>query len=227
MNTLLSTFSKTLTAASFTLGLATSAQASTPTAPRSPIQIEAKVAMCIGCHGIHGYQSSFPEVHKVPKISGQSAKYISNALLAYQKDERKHPTMKSIAASLTEQDITEIAAYYEKHGTELSKPVPETAPEAPAHVKSLLEKGGCIACHGANFNKPLDSSYPKIAGQYADYLYVALKSYKTEGNSKVGRNNAIMAGQVKNFTNTELRAIANYISTLPGDLKTIPQSRLR
>ena len=55
---------------------------------------EKKVAMCLGCHNIIGYQASFPEVHKVPMISGQSAKYISTALAAYKKGERKHPTMR-------------------------------------------------------------------------------------------------------------------------------------
>ena len=228
MNNLLSPISQTLAAASLALCVASSAWASDAAPSKTTaVNIEAKVAMCIGCHGIHGYQSSFPEVHKVPKISGQSAKYIANALIAYQKDERKHPTMKSIAASLTEQDITEISAYYEQHGLAQTAVVPETPTEAPAKVKALLEKGACISCHGANFNKPIDGSYPKIAGQYADYLYVALKSYKTEGNTKVGRSNAIMAGQVKNFTHAELRLLANYIGSLPGDLKTIPQARLR
>ncbi len=62
--------------------------------------IESKVAMCIGCHGIKGYQASFPEIHKVPMISGQSAKYIVAALTEYKKGERKHPTMRAIAESL-------------------------------------------------------------------------------------------------------------------------------
>ena len=61
---------------------------------------EKKNAMCIGCHGIAGYQSSFPEVHKVPMIAGQGAKYIVAALNAYQKGERKHPTMRASGASM-------------------------------------------------------------------------------------------------------------------------------
>jgi len=71
-----------------------------------------KVAMCIGCHGIPGYRSSFPEVYEVPMLGGQSAKYIENALKAYQKGDRKHPTMRSIATTLTDQDIANVAAYY-------------------------------------------------------------------------------------------------------------------
>lgn len=73
---------------------------------------ENKVAMCIGCHGIPGYKATFPEVYQVPKIGGQSAKYIESALKAYQKGDRKHPSMRGIAGSLTEQDIADLAAYY-------------------------------------------------------------------------------------------------------------------
>jgi cytochrome c553 len=71
-----------------------------------------KVAMCIGCHGIPNYKSSFPHVYYVPKIAGQSEKYISNALHAYKKGERDHPSMKGIAWSLKDQDIADLAAYY-------------------------------------------------------------------------------------------------------------------
>jgi cytochrome c553 len=71
-----------------------------------------KVEMCIGCHGIPGYKATFPELYQVPMLGGQTAKYIENALKAYQKGERKHPTMQGIAASLSEQDIADVAAYY-------------------------------------------------------------------------------------------------------------------
>ena len=73
---------------------------------------ESKIALCIGCHGIKGYQASFPEVYKVPMISGQSASYIVSALTAYQKGDRKHPTMRSVAAPMTAKDMADIAAYY-------------------------------------------------------------------------------------------------------------------
>jgi ribose transport system substrate-binding protein len=61
---------------------------------------EGKIAMCIGCHGIIGYKSSFPEVYHVPKISGQNAKYIAAVLEAYKKGDRKHPSMRGIATTL-------------------------------------------------------------------------------------------------------------------------------
>jgi cytochrome c553 len=189
---------------------------------------EKKAAMCIGCHGIHGYQASFPEVHKVPMISGQGAKYIVGALTAYKKGERKHPTMKGIAASLSDADMADLGAFYEKHGASSLKTVAETPAVAPsAEVAALLTKGACASCHGANFNKPIDGSYPKIAGQHADYLYVALHAYTVTGNPKLGRSNAIMVGQVKQFKRDELKAIAKYLGSLPGDLRTVPQSKFR
>ena len=71
-----------------------------------------KNSMCIGCHGIPGYKASFPSVYRVPLIGGQSAKYIESALQAYKKGDRKHPTMGSIAQSLSDQDMADLAGYY-------------------------------------------------------------------------------------------------------------------
>lgn len=73
---------------------------------------ENKIAMCIGCHGIPGYKSAFPEVYQVPMLGGQSAKYIESALHAYKKGDRKNPSMRGIAGGLSDQDIADIAAYY-------------------------------------------------------------------------------------------------------------------
>jgi cytochrome c553 len=186
---------------------------------------EAKIAMCIGCHGIPGYQSSFPEVYRVPKISGQNAKYIAAALTAYKKGERKHQTMRGIADTLSDQDIADVAAYYEQHGkTEAVTAAPKAANEK---VTALLQKGACVSCHGANFTQPLDPSYPKIAGQHKDYLFVALKSYKVENQSTWGRSNGIMGGIAKQYSNAELKALAEYIADQQGELKTIPQSKFR
>ena len=186
-----------------------------------------KIAMCIGCHGIVGYQASFPEVHKVPMISGQSAKYIAAALVAYQKGERKHPTMRGIADSLSEQDIADVAAYYEQHGKTAAELPAKPKREPSVQVAELLKKGACVSCHGDNFAKPIDPSYPKIAGQHADYLFVALKSYKVEKNNNLGRSNAIMAGVAKQFTNAELKALSNYLGGVEGDLHVVPQSSFR
>ena len=187
-----------------------------------------KAAMCIGCHGIIGYQASFPEVHKVPMISGQNAKYIVSSLTAYKKGERKHPSMRAIAGSLSEKDMADLGAYYEGHKGGSVKTVADTPAVQPStEVAALLTKGACASCHGANFNKPIDGAYPKLAGQYADFLYVALKAYGVEGNPHMGRANAIMGAQVKPFKRAELKAISGYLASLPGELQTVPQPKFR
>lgn len=197
-------------------------------APASAKSLDAKVAMCIGCHGIPGYQASFPEVYRVPMISGQSAKYIAAALNGYKTGDRKHPTMRGIAESLSEQDINDVAAYYESHGKQAGKTLADKPSREPdAKVTALLNKAACASCHGTNMSKPIDPSYPKIAGQHKDYLFVALKAYKAENNPAVGRNNAVMGAIAKQFSNAELKLLADYVSKLEGELKTVPESKFR
>jgi cytochrome c553 len=65
---------------------------------------------CQGCHGVTGYKNAYPNYH-VPRIGGQSAVYLTNALTEYRKGARKHPTMQAQAQSFSEQDIADIAAY--------------------------------------------------------------------------------------------------------------------
>lgn len=71
-----------------------------------------KNSMCIGCHGIPGYRVAFPHVYGVPKLGGQQAAYLVAAMNAYKKGERSFPTMRAIAATLSDQDIADLAAYY-------------------------------------------------------------------------------------------------------------------
>jgi cytochrome c553 len=218
------------------------AQAPAPAAAQAPAQpkaggtpaaggaksIEAKVAACVGCHGIKGYQASFPEVYKVPMIAGQSAKYIASSLTEYKQGNRRHPTMRSVATTLSEQDIADISAYFETLGKDQAVSLPAAADKQPdAQVASLLQKAACVSCHGANFAKPIDPSYPKIAGQHADYLFVALKAYKTENNPSVGRSNGVMGAIARQFSNAELKVLAAYVSSLEGDLKTVPERKFR
>ncbi len=83
--------------------------------------------------------------------------------------------------------------------------------------KALAEKYSCAACHGKDYNSPIDPSYPKLAGQHKDYLAHALIAYK-RGDAPNGRSNAIMTGQVKPLTNKDIADIAAYLHSLPGTL---------
>jgi cytochrome c553 len=82
-------------------------------APQGDAKVGAqKVQMCQGCHGIEGWRTAFPEVYHVPRISGQHSTYFVNALKAYKTGDRKHPSMRGIAASLSDKDMADLAAYY-------------------------------------------------------------------------------------------------------------------
>ncbi len=85
--------------------------------------------------------------------------------------------------------------------------------------KVLAENHNCAACHGPNLNKPVSSDYPKLAGQHSDYVYWALRQYRMgNGNPNFGRNNAIMAAQVQSLSESDMKDLAAYIESLPGDL---------
>jgi len=85
------------------------AQDAAPAAPPN-------VAMCQGCHGIAGYRTAYPDVYEVPKLGGQEAAYLVKALQEYRAGDRKYSTMRSIAATLSDQEIAAIAAYYAGDG---------------------------------------------------------------------------------------------------------------
>ena len=69
-------------------------------------------AQCIGCHGIPGYKTAFPSVYHVPRIAGQQPGYIVAALKEYKSGARSHPSMRGIAASLSEEQMQKLAEYY-------------------------------------------------------------------------------------------------------------------
>jgi cytochrome c553 len=85
-----------------------------------PAKGRAKTAMCQGCHEIPGRHTAHPEVYTVPKILGQNPAYIVNALQAYKNGDRSHPSMRAIAASLSDQDMADLAAYYGQAGQKMA-----------------------------------------------------------------------------------------------------------
>ncbi|HTN47900.1 MAG TPA: c-type cytochrome [Burkholderiaceae bacterium] len=108
------TFKRPLFAVLAVLPLLALAQDKKPEA--APAAADAPVSMCIGCHSIPGYQASFPQVYRVPKIGGQSPQYIEAALKEYRDGSRSHPTMTGVAKGLSDQQIAAVAAYYAARG---------------------------------------------------------------------------------------------------------------
>ena len=83
-----------------------------PVSADSEHRMDDAIRMCIGCHGIPGYKTAFPVVYHVPRIAGQQPGYLFNALKAYKTGERSHPSMRGIAASLTDEDMKKLADHY-------------------------------------------------------------------------------------------------------------------
>lgn len=112
---------------------------------------EQKIAMCVGCHGSVGYKVAFPNVHQVPKLFGQNAAYLSAALIGYRQGERKHPSMRAVAQTLSDQDIADLAAYFETAASgdravagecACGYPCPEGARyRQPYHAQAMEPKG--------------------------------------------------------------------------------------
>jgi len=92
------------------LALAAAAFAQTPTGNAEAAK--GKTSMCEGCHGVPGYRTTSPHVYRVPKLGGQQAVYLVNALQEYKSGARSHPTMSAIAQGLSEQDMADVAAFY-------------------------------------------------------------------------------------------------------------------
>ena len=99
-----------IAAAVLLLPLLVQAQSATAPVQGSAERGKALTYTCQGCHGVSGYKNAYPNYH-VPYIGGQSQRYLINALTAYGKGTRKHPTMQAQAQSFSEQDIADIAAY--------------------------------------------------------------------------------------------------------------------
>jgi cytochrome c553 len=161
---------------------------------------------CLGCHGIEDYRNAYPD-YNVPRLAGQHADYIIAALKEYKDGERQHATMQVQAATLSDQDMADIAAYFTAETT--VKPDPSAAP-VPDRVAQL-----CVACHGKD-GVGVSSAYPSLASQQSTYLEEALQEYK---NGE--RKNAVMGTFVVSLTAQDISQVAEYYAGQSPGLKTL------
>ena len=158
---------------------------------------------CLGCHGIDGYRNAYPSF-RVPKLGGQKASYIVAAVKGYKNGERSHPTMITQAASLSDQDLEDIAAYIATLGAETVEA------GGSKDVQPLDIAQTCVACHGEN-GIGVAPIYPTIAGQHEDYLRYALKAYR-DGE----RTNVLMMPMAANLTDAQINVLAEYYASMDG-----------
>lgn len=173
---------------------------------------------CLGCHGIETYKNAYP-TFSVPKLRGQHPDYIVAALQGYAKGERSHATMHAHAASLSDQDMQDLAAYLSGEQVKSSGKKPVGTRPAAAAV--------CESCHGIDgvgVKTPVENNAepapmpPTLSGQHADYLEHALQSYRSGA-----RKSVVMAPMVMDLKPEEIRQIAEYFSKQQPSLKTVPR----
>jgi cytochrome c553 len=161
---------------------------------------------CMGCHGIKGYRNAYPSFH-VPKLGGQNADYIVIALQGYKDQTRAHNTMHAQVATMTVEDMRDIAAYLSG----------ESAPKAAATVAGGAQElvATCAACHGEAGISP-SPTWPNLAGQHRDYLEHAIRQYKTGA-----RKDPVMGAQAQTIKDEDIALIAKYYAAQSG-LYTVP-----
>jgi cytochrome c553 len=184
-----------------------------PIQPRTgdPVAGKPKSLLCQGCHGEDGNSLST----LVPKLAGQNAGYISKQVHNFQAGLRKHAIMNDLAVTVNDDDLADIAAYFE------SRPKMKGEGSDNKVGKKLFLHGdlsrtvvACVNCHGQNGKgpEPNSSMFPVIGGQNKDYLSRQLFNFRKD--DRTNSPNSIMNKITRKLTDDELEALAEYISGL-------------
>ncbi len=171
---------------------------------------KAKSMLCSACHGQDG-NSINPEW---PSLAGQHEKYFVKTLKAYKNESRKNAVMYPLVMTLSEQDMMDLAAYYQAQTPKKLSYDYDLAKKGEALYRGGNSSGvaACIACHGPRGKGNPGAGYPSIAGQHAAYTKNALIEY-TNGNRKPGIND-MMQTLASRMTSEDMDAVAEYIQAL-------------
>ncbi len=168
---------------------------------------------CAACHGAEG-NSANP---LWPNIAGQHASYIKNQLGAFKEGKRVNALMSSQAMMLSEEDMANLAVYYEGKSRAVQTVAdPELVSRGEALYRAGIEETGiaaCIACHGPKGVGNPAAQYPALSGQHAAYTEKTLKDYRSGERQSVAGNNAMNEIAAK-LTDDDIKALASYLQGL-------------
>ena len=176
-----------------------------------PERGKTKTAPCVACHGANG-NSVNPQW---PKIAGQSKEYIYKQLQMFKLKQRVNPLMNPQVAALSEQDMRDIAAYYESQA-----PSPGATDEKLLELGQAIYRGGvfkkgvpaCMSCHGPAGGGNPAAGFPRVSYQHSVYVAQRLRNYRD--GKEVYPNAEIMSGVVNRLNDAEIEAVSSYVQGL-------------
>jgi cytochrome c553 len=176
----------------------------------------AKSAVCSACHGPNG-NSVNPEW---PRLAGQNAVYIAEQLRLFRAGGRTNPVMQPLAATLSDQDIDDLAVYYESQtptGLEADPSYWQNGEALYLRGDRAREIPGCVACHGPVGRGNLAAGYPALRAQQAVYVVKQLNDYASGARyggpnpQQASRNGAMMFSIARRLTPEQIRDVASYV----------------
>lgn len=184
------------------LGLVLALACSASFAEGDPAAGQELAYTCMGCHGIDGYRNAYPS-YRVPMLGGQRASYIEYALRAYRSGTRPHPTMQAQGSSLSDQDMADLAAWFQGNQA-VEVTVSGEEPDYPEVGRT------CLACHGVG-GEVVQPTPPVLSGQHQSYLVHALNQYR-----QGARGANVMNAFAANLSDADIEVLALFYSTRSG-----------
>jgi cytochrome c553 len=175
-----------------------------------------KSAVCSACHGPNG-NSANPDW---PRLAGQSAVYIAEQLRMFREGTRNNPIMKPLAGTLSDQDISDLAVYYQAQtvtGLEADPSFWKAGSDLYRRGDKARNIPACIACHGPVGRGNLAAGYPSLRAQESVYVVKQLNDYASGARyvgtniATVDPNSAMMLTIAKRLTPEDIRNVASYV----------------
>ncbi len=200
-------------AAAFWSGAAAAQVAAKPDTAKGQ-QIASQI--CVACHATDGNSPAAAN----PKIAGQIPEYLHKQLANFKpqggkKAERENALMAGMVANLSDADMRNLAAYY---GAQKLKPAAARSKELAAIGQKLYRGGNaatgmpaCAGCHGPA-GAGIPSQYPRIAGQFAEYIEAQLKAFRA--GTRANDPNGMMRGVAVRMNDRDIQAVAEYVAGL-------------
>jgi len=176
-----------------------------------------KAVVCSGCHGANGNSA----VSQFPKLAGLGERYLYEQMTHFRSGLRYAAAMMGQVDNLSDQDLADIAAYYNGFARSVEKADPELVETGERIYRAGIAErnvSACLACHGPRGGGNGPAGWPAIGGQHAEYVASQLKAYRLGYESDEGRvtggDSKIMRSQAFGLTDIEIEALAAYISGL-------------